>query len=44
MYSETLLKDFKTWDAWVAQSVEPPASAQVMVSRLVGSSPHVRLC
>ena len=25
--------------AWVAQSVEPPTSAQVMISRLVGSSP-----
>ena len=28
-----------TWDAWVAQSVERPASIQVMISRLVGLSP-----
>ena len=27
------------WGTWVAQSVERPASAQVMISRFVGSSP-----
>ena len=27
------------WGAWVAQSVECPTSAQVMISRLVGLSP-----
>ena len=27
------------WGPWVAQSVKRPASAQVMISRLVGSSP-----
>ena len=32
------------WDAWVAQSVERPTSAQVMISRLAGSSPHWALC
>ena len=26
------------WSAWVAQSVKPPTLAQVMISRLVGSS------
>ena len=26
------------WGAWVAQSVERPTSAQVMISRSVGSS------
>ena len=28
-----------SWDAWVAQSVECPTSAQVMISHSVGSSP-----
>ena len=27
------------WGAWVAQSVERPTSAHVMISRFVGSSP-----
>ena len=27
------------WGAWVAQSVEDPASAQIMISRFVSSSP-----
>ena len=27
------------WGAWVTQSVKRPASAQVMISRFVGSSP-----
>ena len=27
------------WDAWVAQSVEDPTSARVMISRFVGSRP-----
>ena len=27
------------WGAWVAQSVEHPTSAQVMISRFVSSSP-----
>ena len=27
------------WSAWVAQSVKHPTSAQVMISRFVGSSP-----
>ena len=27
------------WGAWVAQLVEPPTSAQVMISQSVGSSP-----
>ena len=27
------------WDAWVAQLVEHPASAQVMISRFMSSSP-----
>ena len=27
------------WGAWVAQSVERPTSAQVMISRSVSSSP-----
>ena len=36
--SEETLKWF-SGDAWVAQSVELPTSAQVMISRLMGSSP-----
>ena len=28
-----------TWGAWAAQSVKCPTSAQVMISRFVGSSP-----
>ena len=35
--NETLKKNFR--DTWVAQSVEHLTSAQVMVSRFVGSSP-----
>ena len=31
------------WGTWVAQSVERPASAQVMMS-VRGFKPHVRLC
>ena len=27
------------WGAWVAQSAEPPTSAQVMISQSVSSSP-----
>ena len=27
------------WGTWVAQSIEAPTSAQVMISWLVGSSP-----
>ena len=34
-----LLKYYLVWGAWVAQSVERPASAQVMISQFVGSSP-----
>ena len=30
---------FVCWGAWVAQSVERPTWAQVMISRFVGSSP-----
>ena len=30
---------FHYWGAWVAQSVKCPTSAQVMISRLVSSSP-----
>ncbi|XP_044909606.1 band 4.1-like protein 1 isoform X15 [Felis catus] len=39
--SPVILTDIKTtaWGAWVAQSVEHPTSAQVMISRFVGSSP-----
>ena len=33
------LKNKKTWGAWVAQSVEWPTSAQVMISQLTSSSP-----
>ena len=32
-------KQVKQWGAWVAQSVEHPTSAQVTISRSVGSSP-----
>ena len=32
-------KDRVIWGAWVAQSVEHPTSAQVMISQLVSSSP-----
>ena len=28
-----------SWGTWVAQSVERPTSAQVMISQFVGSSP-----
>ena len=34
-----MLKVFNTWGAWVAQSVEPPTSAQVMISWFVSLSP-----
>ena len=30
------------WGAWVAQSVERPTSAQVMILQFVGSSPASR--
>ena len=33
------LKQRESWGPWVAQSVKPLTSAQVMISRLVGSSP-----
>ena len=33
------LKTKGRWGAWVAQAVERPTSAQVMISRSVGSSP-----
>ena len=33
------LKRFYFWGTWVAQLVERPASAQVMISRSVSSSP-----
>ena len=33
------LKNSTGWGAWVAQSVERPTSAQVTISRSVGSSP-----
>ena len=33
------IKDVSCWGAWVAQSVTRPTSAQVMISRSVGSSP-----
>ena len=29
----------KNWDAWVAQSVKRPTSAQVMISQFGSSSP-----
>ena len=32
------------WGAWVAQSVEGPTSAQVMISPSVSSSPDLTLC
>ena len=35
----TGLKSTRVVGAWVAQSVEHPASAQVMISQLMGSSP-----
>ena len=34
-----MLKKDTVGGAWVAQSVEPPTSAQVMISQLVSSSP-----
>ena len=34
-----ILKIIVSWGAWVAQSVKRPTSAQVMISRSVGSSP-----
>ena len=34
-----LLNIFNHWGTWVAQSVERPTSAQVMISRFVSSSP-----
>ena len=33
------VKQRKAWGAWVAQSVERPTSAQVMISRSMGLSP-----
>ena len=33
------LKNLVAWGIWVAQSVKRPTSAQVMISRLVSSSP-----
>ena len=35
----TTSKPVRSWGAWVAQSVERPTSAQVTISRFVGSSP-----
>ena len=37
--SLSLKNKSKCWGAWVAQSVEHPTSAQVMISRSVSSSP-----
>ena len=37
--SEGCIRIGHTWGTWVAQSVKRPASAQVMISRLVSSSP-----
>ena len=34
-----VIKKRRQGDAWVAQSVKHPTSAQVMISQLVGSSP-----
>ena len=34
-----LIKIWSLWGAWVAKSVKCPTSAQVMISRFVGSSP-----
>ena len=34
-----LLQNGSPWSTWVAQSVKRPTSAQVMISRFVGSSP-----
>ena len=34
----------RSWGAWVAQSVEHPTSAQVMISQLMSSSPAIGLC
>ena len=39
MEETTLLEIRRHWGAWVAQSVERLTSAQVMISRSVGSSP-----
>ena len=39
-----LFKNKADMGAWVAQSVKRPTSAQVMISRSVGSSPHIGLC
>ena len=33
------IKNHEFWGAWVTQSVERPTLAQVMISRLVSSSP-----
>ena len=39
LLSSLSLKMNKHWGAWVAQSVERPTSAQVMISRFVSLSP-----
>ena len=36
---ESILRNNKLRDTWVAQSVKCPTSAQVMISWFVGSSP-----
>ena len=38
-FSALMFKILKLRGAWVAQSVERPTSAQVMISRFMGSSP-----
>ena len=38
IYQSLVLKT-KSWGAWVAQLLEYPTSAQVMISRFVSSSP-----
>ena len=38
------IKGMKNRGVWVAQSVKPPTSAQVMISRFMGSSPVWVLC
>ena len=39
LWSFVCLEMFLYWDAWVAQSVKHPTSAQVMISQFVGLSP-----
>ena len=38
-YFTCILPEKVFWDTWVAQSIKRPTSAQVTISRFVGSSP-----